>query len=87
MSNNENPLLTISNAMADAVTTAGAYTVMVDARRRLPASGVAYTPEYVMTADHVVERDEDIRIILPNGEPLNALVAGAIPEATWPCCV
>lgn len=81
MSNQENPLVALSNAMAGAVESAGAHTVTVDARRRMPASGVVYTPNMVFTADHVIERDEDIRIILPNGEPMAVQVAGRDPSS------
>lgn len=77
--NETNPLVALSDAMADAVSTAGASTVMVDARRRFPASGIAYAPDLVLTADHVVERHDDIRIVLPDGSQLNAQLAGHDP--------
>ncbi|MEW5867819.1 MAG: trypsin-like peptidase domain-containing protein [Chloroflexota bacterium] len=80
MSTSENnPLLTLSNAMAEAVEKAGASTVMVDARRRLPASGIAYAADLVLTADHVVERDEDIHVLLPDGAQVQASLAGRDP--------
>jgi len=72
----ENPLVAFSNAMADAVEKAGAATVLVDARRRHPASGIGFADGLVLTADHVVERDEDIRVVLPDGTELSAQVAG-----------
>ena len=59
-SNSENLLMSLSNAMAEAVERAGKSTVTVDARRRHPASGIVYSSELILTADHVVERDEDI---------------------------
>jgi S1-C subfamily serine protease len=68
-----------SNEMAAAVEKAGAYTVMVNARRRLPASGVAFDKEHILTADHVVERDEDISVLLPDGAEVSASVAGRDP--------
>jgi S1-C subfamily serine protease len=52
---------------------------MIDARRRLPASGVAYATNLVLTADHVIERDDDIHILLPDGNRINAQVAGRDP--------
>jgi len=79
MSNESNPLVALSNAMAAAVENAGAFTVMVDARRRMPASGIAYAADLVLTADHVVERDDDIHILLPNGDNVSASVAGRDP--------
>ncbi len=74
--NEINPLVAFSNAMADAVAKAGGATVMVDARRRLPASGIVFQPDLVLTADHVVERDEDLRIVMPDGSQCSATVTG-----------
>ena len=79
MSNHDNPLVVLSDAMAEAVARAGASTVTVDARRRMPASGIAYSSELVLTADHVVERDEEISILLPGGERLDASLVGRDP--------
>ncbi len=73
------PLVALSEAMADAVARAGASTVLVDARRRLPASGIAYAPDLVLTADHVVERDEEISVLLPDGQRVSAAIAGRDP--------
>lgn len=74
-----NPLVALSEAMADAVAKAGASTVLVDARRRMPASGIAYTSELVLTADHVVEREDDIRILAPDGVEVSASLVGRDP--------
>jgi S1-C subfamily serine protease len=79
MSNESNPLTALSEAMAEAVAKAGAATVMVSARRRFPASGIAYASDMILTADHVVERDDDIRVVLPDGSQLKATVAGRDP--------
>lgn len=76
---NDNPLVTLSNAMADAAAQAGSATVLVDARRRFPASGILFTSELVVTADHVVERDDDIKVALPDGAQVNAAIAGRDP--------
>jgi S1-C subfamily serine protease len=79
MTNSDNPLVALSNAMANAVEKASAFTVMVDARRRLPSSGIAYTADLVLTADHTVERDDDIYITLPNGDRVTAELVGRDP--------
>jgi S1-C subfamily serine protease len=79
MSNESNPLTALSEAMADAVARAGAATVLVNARRRFPASGIAYAPDLILTADHVVERDEEITGVLPDGSEIKASVAGRDP--------
>jgi S1-C subfamily serine protease len=74
-----NSLVELSDALTAAVEAASAYTLMVDARRRYPASGIAYAPDLVLTADHVVTREDDIRIGLPGGGTLPATVAGRDP--------
>jgi S1-C subfamily serine protease len=76
---NINPLVELSDALANAAETAGKSTVLVSARRRFPASGIAYNPSLVLTADHVVERDDDISIELPDGTEQNASLAGRDP--------
>jgi S1-C subfamily serine protease len=79
MPTKDNPLTALSDTLAEAVAKAGASTVLVDARRRLPASGIAYKNDLVLTADHVVERDEDLHIWLPDGKRLDASLAGRDP--------
>jgi S1-C subfamily serine protease len=64
-----------STALTAAVEKGGASTLIVDARKRYPASGIAYAEDLVLTADHVVTR-EDIKVILPDGKSLSATVAG-----------
>ena len=68
--------LAVSDALADAVQRAGEYTVMVDARKRMPLSGIIYAPDLVLTADHGVEREAGIRIGLPDGKETSAALAG-----------
>jgi S1-C subfamily serine protease len=45
----------------------------------MPASGVAFRADLILTADHVVERDEEISVTLPDGSPLAATIAGRDP--------
>jgi len=73
-----NPLTDFSNGLTAAVEKAGAGTVLVDARKRYPASGIVYAEDLVLTADHVVTRDE-IKVLLPDGKSLGATVAGRDP--------
>jgi len=75
----ENPLTALSEAMVAAVASAGAATLTVDARRRFPASGIAFAADLVLTADHVVEREEDIAVGLPSGDQVAASLAGRDP--------
>lgn len=74
-------LSTLSNQLADAVQTAGAWTVRVQARRGPPASGIALAADLVLTADHVVDpsREDAIRIGLPDGTEVGGSVVGRDP--------
>jgi S1-C subfamily serine protease len=69
-------LVELSDALADAAESAGKATVLVNARRQTPASGIAYAADYVLTADHVIEREEDITVNLADGSRVSAKVAG-----------
>jgi S1-C subfamily serine protease len=57
----------LSDALAATVEIAGSSTVRVEARRRLPASGIVWSSDgVIVTAHHVIERDENISIGLPD---------------------
>ena len=72
----QNILVELSDALADAAEKAGKATVLVNGRRRLPASGIAYAADLILTADHIVEREEDITVMLADGTEIPAKVAG-----------
>lgn len=72
----QNILVELSDALADAAEKAGKATVLVNARRRMPASGIAYAADLILTADHIVEREDDIRVVLADGTEVSARVAG-----------
>src|SRR3979411_1893690 len=74
-------LSTFSSQLADAVQTAGAWTVGVQARRRPAASAIALAAALVLTADHVVapSREDSIRIGLPDGSEVGGSVVGRDP--------
>jgi S1-C subfamily serine protease len=76
---NSNSLTALSDAMAEAVARAGSATVLVSARRRFPASGIIYAPDLILTADHVVEREDDINVSMPDGSDVSATLAGRDP--------
>ncbi len=70
----------LSDGLADAVAAAGQSIVRVEARRRLPASGIAWSEDgFILTADHVVETREGIRIGLPGEETATAVLVGRDP--------
>jgi serine protease DegQ len=74
-----NSLTEFSNGLTSAVEKGGESTILVDARKRYPASGIAYADDLVLTADHVVTREEDIKVLLPDGKSLSATIAGRDP--------
>lgn len=78
-SNDNNTLTALSDAMANAVETAGNATVLVNGRRRFPASGIAYAADLILTANHVLEREEDIPVLLRDGSQISASLAGRDP--------
>jgi S1-C subfamily serine protease len=72
-------LTEFSEGLAAAVEKGGASTILVDARKRYPASGIPYAEDLILTADHVVTREEDIKVLLPDGKSLTATIAGRDP--------
>jgi S1-C subfamily serine protease len=70
----------LSNAMADAVERVGLSVVQVSGRRRRPASGIVYASGKVLTASHVVEREEDLSVVAHDGQSLEARFAGRDPS-------
>lgn len=73
-------LASLSDELANAVERAGAAVVTVDARRRHPASGIVWSSDgLIITANHVVERDEEIEVGLPDGRRVAATLAGRDP--------
>lgn len=70
----------LSNSLAATVASAGAGIVRVDARRRMPASGIIWSADgVIVTAHHVVEREDEIRIGLPDGREVPASLVGRDP--------
>jgi S1-C subfamily serine protease len=70
----------LSDALAATVETAGSSVVQVEARRRLPASGIIWSSDgVIVTAYHAVERDENISVGLPDGQSVPATLIGRDP--------
>ncbi|HEX2698047.1 MAG TPA: trypsin-like peptidase domain-containing protein [Anaerolineales bacterium] len=68
-----------SNGLTTAVEKGGAGTLLVDARRRYPASGIAYAADLVLTADHVVTREENLSVTNADGKSYPVTIAGRDP--------
>ncbi len=71
-----NTLAALSDGMADAVAAVGTAVVRVNGRRRRSGTGVVYGPNTVLTASHVLEREEDLTVGLNDGRTLPARFAG-----------
>lgn len=77
---NKSILNELSESLADAVERAGQSMVRVSARRRLGATGLIWRPDgLIVTADHVIERDEEITVGLPDGREVGAMLVGRDP--------
>src|SRR5207302_4516094 len=63
----------VSDALASTVATVSPGIVRVEARRRLPASGLVWSRDgIIVTTHHVVEQDENIRVGLQSGQTVAA---------------
>lgn len=78
---NTNILSTLSTGLADAVDRIGPALVQVDGRRRQAASGVVFAKDQIITADHVLEREEDLEITTHDGRTLPATFIGRDPSS------
>lgn len=74
-------LSAFSEGMADAVEKVEPSVVQVHGRRRRPASGVVYTTGRVLTASHVLEREEDLSVVDHDGRTLEARFLGRDPSS------
>lgn len=76
-------LSAFSDQLANAVERASRSIVSISARPRQSASGVLWQADgevVIVTADHVVEREDDISVILPDGRMVRASLAGRDPN-------
>lgn len=81
MAKSNEGLQALSSSLADAVEVGGESTVLVNARRRFPASGVATGKDLVLTASHAVQDEEDIKVVLADGSELKAELLGRDPHS------
>jgi S1-C subfamily serine protease len=72
-------LLALSNDLASAVERAARSVVAVHARPRLPSTGVHWRPGIVVTAEHTVRVEEQIRVAWPDGRTAPASLVGRDP--------
>lgn len=75
-----NVLKNVSDALAATAEAAGSHVVRVEARRRLPASGIVWSDDgVIVTAHHIVERGDNIGVGLPDGQTATATLVGRDP--------
>lgn len=75
-------LASLSNDLAAAVEQAAQSVVTVYGRQRMPATGIVWTDDgLIVSANHVVEREEDIHIDTPDGQHLSTSVVGRDPNS------
>ena len=66
-----------SDALATTVTGVSTGIVRVEARRRLPASGLVWSRDgIIVTTHHVIEQDDNIRVGLHSGQTVDATLVG-----------
>jgi len=67
----------VSDDLAATVAAVSPGLVRVEARRRLPASGLVWSPDgVIVTAHHVIEQDEAVRVGLHGGQTVTATLVG-----------
>ncbi|HMD87023.1 MAG TPA: S1C family serine protease [Terriglobia bacterium] len=75
----QSSLVSLSNELAKLVEKFQSYVVAVHARAHYPSSGVHWRPGIIVTADHTLGQEEDIQVTLPNGNRVDATLAGRDP--------
>jgi len=76
-----NVLTELSEALAQAVTSAGPAVVRVEGRRRLAASGFVWSADgIIVTANHVVKKDKKLVVGLHDGSSQKAELVGRDPS-------
>ena len=72
-------LQTLSNGFADAVESVARSVVRVNGRSRQSASGIVWRDQLIVTANHVVEREDKLSITTPDGTEHQAEILGRDP--------
>ena len=70
----------LSNEFASAAEQVGRSVVAIHARHRMNSSGIQWRKGVVVTADHAIRREDDIRVTVEPGKSLGATLAGRDPS-------
>lgn len=74
-----NALTSLSSELAAAVEQVAGAVVAVNARPRLPSTGVHWRPGIIVTADHTVRSEEDLTVVRSDGRTIAATLVGRDP--------
>jgi S1-C subfamily serine protease len=80
ISESTNTLQSLSQDLAHVVERVSTAVVAINARRHFSSSGVCWRDGVIVTGAHTLTRSEDISVILPSGESIDATLAGADPS-------
>jgi S1-C subfamily serine protease len=80
MPESNNPLIAFSEQSAQLVARVAGGIVAVHGGGRYPASGIHWRPGVIVTAEEVLERDDDIGVVLPGGRKVTATLVGRDPS-------
>ena len=70
----------LSDDLAETVDMAGSMVVRVEGRKRLPASGIVWSRDgVIVTANHIVEQDDNISVGLSDGQTMTVALVGRDP--------
>jgi serine protease Do len=75
----ESGLINLSNELAGIVEAVAPHVVSVRGRRHSVSSGIHWGPGVIVTADHAIQREEDLSVTLPSGKTVGATLAGRDP--------
>ena len=75
-----NPLVAFSDAAAQLVERTASSIIALHGGGRWRSSGIHWRSGVVVTAEEVLERDEDIKVTLPGGRVVAASLAGRDPS-------
>ena len=77
-----NPHVALSDTAAKLIEHAASSVVSVHSGSRRSSSGIHWRSGIIVTAEEVLERDEDIKLTLPGGGRLTRRWSGEIPPQT-----
>jgi S1-C subfamily serine protease len=73
-------LIELSNALAQAADRAATSAVAVHTEARGSSSGIVWRSGVIVTSEHALRRDDEIRVTLPDGRAVPATLAGRDPS-------